>query len=56
MFLIKNDKGLLTEVGFSKNFIIQLFSDFENILTEEYENHLNFVKNEEENFVEIILS
>ena len=47
MFLIKDDKNLLKEVGFSKNNTNQLSLEFENILLEEYEQYLNYIKNEE---------
>ena len=51
MFLIKDDKNLLKEIGFSKNDINLLSLEFKNILLEEYENYLDYVKNEEESMV-----
>ena len=42
MFLIKDDKNLLKEVGFSKNDINLLSLEFKNILLGEYENYLDY--------------
>ena len=44
MFLIKDDKNLLKEVGFSKNDVNLLSLEFKNILLEEHENYLDYVK------------
>ena len=55
MFLIINDKNLLKEIGFSKNNINQLSLYFKNILLEEYENYLDYIKNEEESVIEKFL-
>ena len=55
MFLPKDDKILLKEVGFSKNDINQLSLEFKNILLEENEQYLDYVKNEEESVIEKIL-
>ena len=55
-FLIKHDRNLLKEIGFSKNNIDQLSLEFKNILIEEYEQYLDYVKNEEESFTEIFLN
>ena len=43
MFLIKDDKNLIKEVGFSKNDINLLSLEFKNILLEEYENYLDCI-------------
>ena len=51
MFLIKDDKNLLKEVGFSKNDINSLSLEFKNILLEEYEVYLDYIKNEEESVI-----
>ena len=56
IFLIQNDENLLKEIGFSKNYINNLNSEFKNILLEEYENYLYFIKNEEESIKEKILN
>ena len=56
MFLIKDDKNLLKEVGFSKNDINSLSLEFKNILLEEYENYLDYIKNEEESILEQFLN
>ena len=56
MFLIKDDKNLLKEVGFSKNDINLLSLEFKNILLKEYENYLDYIKNEEESVIEKFLN
>jgi len=56
MFLIKDDKNLLKEVGFSKNDINLLSLEFKNILLGEYENYLDYTKNEEESRIERFLN
>ena len=56
MFLIKDDKNLLKEVGFSKKDINLLSLEFKNILLEEYENHLDYVKDQEESLIEKFLN
>ena len=56
MFLIKDDKKLLKEVGFSKNDITLLSLEFKKILLEEYENNLDYIKNEEESVIEKFLN
>ena len=56
MFLIKDDKNLFKKVGFSKNDINLLSLEFKNILLEEYENYLDYVKNQEESVIERFLN
>ena len=53
IFLIQNDKNLLTELGFSKNDINQLNLEFKNILINEFEEYLDYIKNEEESVLQI---
>ena len=52
IFLIQNDKNLLKEIGFSKNDINLLNLEFKNILLEEFENYLDYIKNQEESILE----
>ena len=54
IFLIQNDKNLLKEIGFSKKDIIRLSIEFKNILLEEFEDYLSYIKNEEESILEKI--
>ena len=56
IFLIQSDKTLLKEIGFSKNDINLLKLDFKNILTEQNEDYLDYIKNEEESKIEKILN
>ena len=56
IFLIQNDKNLLREVGFSKNDIDRLNLDFKNILIEQNEEYLDYIKNEEESILEKFLN
>ena len=56
IFLIQNDKNLLKEIGFSKNIINLLNLEFKNILLEEFENYLDYIKNEEESILEKFLN
>ena len=48
IFLIQNHKKLLKEIGFSKNDFNLLKLEFKKILLEEYENYLDYIKNQEE--------
>ena len=52
IFLIQNDKNLLKEIGFSKNDINLLNLEFKNILSEEFENCLDYIKDQEESILE----
>ena len=56
IFLIQNDKNLLHEVGFSERDIISLSKEFKNILMEQNEEYLDYIKNEEESIIEKILN
>ena len=56
IFLIQNDKNLLKEIGFSKNDINRVSIEFTNILSEEFEDYLSYIKNEEESILEKILN
>ena len=47
IFLIQNDKNLLHEVGFSERDINRLNLEFKNILIEQNEEYLDYIKNEE---------
>ena len=51
LFLIKNDKGLLREVGFSERDFNRLNLEFKNILIDKHEEYLDFIKNEEESII-----
>ena len=55
IYLIQNDKNLLNEIGFSKNDINGLNLEFKNILLEEYEDYLDYIKNQEESILEKFL-
>ena len=48
MFLVKKDVDLLNECGFLKNDVSSFCLEFEEILLEQNEDYLNYVKNEEE--------
>ena len=54
-FLIQNDKKLLLKIGFSERNINRLILEFKNILTEEFEEILDYVRNEEESKIERFL-
>ena len=56
IFLIQNDKNLLHEVGFSQRDINRLSIEFKNILLEEFEDYLSYIKNVEESVIERILN
>ena len=56
IFLIQNDKNLLKEIGFSKNDTNRLSIEFKNVLLEEFEDYLSYIKNEEESILEKILN
>ena len=52
LFLIKDEKILLKEFGFSKGIINQLSLEFKNILLREYEQYLDYIKNEKKSVIE----
>ena len=56
ILLIQSDKTLLKEIGFSKNDINLLKLEFKNILIEQNEDYLDYIKNEEESKIEKILN
>ena len=56
IFLNQNDKNLLKEIGFSKNDINLLNLEFKNILLEEFENFLDYIKDREESILEKFLN
>ena len=51
IFLIQNDKYFLKEIGFSKNYINLLNLEFKNILLEEFEDYLDYIKDREESIL-----
>ena len=55
MLLIKNDKDFLLEIGFSERDINHLNLEFKNILLDQHEEYLNYIKTEEESIIENIL-
>ena len=56
IFLIQNDKNLLKEIRFNENDINLLSLEFENILIEQNENLLSYIKNQEESIIEKFLN
>ena len=56
IFLIKNDKDLLLEIGFSERDINRLNLEFKNISIEQHEEYFDYVKNEEESVIEKFLN
>ena len=56
IFLTRNGKNLLKEIGFSENDIDLLNLEFKNILLEEFEEYLSYIKNQEESIIEKILN
>ena len=56
IFLIQNNKNFLKEIGFNENDINLLKLEFENILIEQTENLLSYIKNQEESIIEKILN
>ena len=56
MFLIQNDKNFLNEIGFSQRDINRLNLEFKNILIDQHEKYLDYIKNEEECIFERFLN
>ena len=56
VFLIRNDKYKLHEIGFSERDINRLNLEFKNFLINHHENSLDYIKNEEESIIEKILN
>ena len=56
IFLIINDKDFLRECGFLEDDINRLNKEFKNILVEQNEEYLSYIKNEEESIVERFLN
>ena len=56
IFLIQNDNNLLREIGFSKTDTNLLNLEFKNILLEEFENYLDYIKDQEESILEKFLN
>ena len=56
LFLFRNDENFLREIGFSEHDIDCLILKFKTILTEKYEEYLDFIKNEEESVIERFLN
>ena len=55
MFLIKNDRDLLHEIGFSERDINRLKLEFRNFLIKQNEELLDYIKNAEESAIEKFL-
>ena len=55
IFLNQNDNDLLKECGFLKSDNNRLNKEFKTILTEQNEEYLDFIKNEEEAVIERFL-
>ena len=56
IFLIQNDKNLLKEIGFAKADINNLNLEFKNIILEEFENYLDYIKDQEDSILEKFLN
>ena len=56
IFLIKNDMNFLRETGFSEHDINRLNLQFKNLLTEQDEEYLDYIKNEAESAIERFLN
>ena len=55
IFLFQNDKDFIREVGFSERIITRVNLGLKNILIEQHEEYLDYVRNEEESIVERFL-
>ena len=56
MFLNKIDVDLLVDIGFSGKDFNRLSFEFKNFLYEQFEDYLNYIKNEDESLIEEILN
>ena len=56
LFFFQNDNDFLREVGFSESDFNRLNLEFKNILMEEHEEYLEYVKDLEDSFVERFLN
>ena len=56
IFLNKDDKNFLREIDFSERDINRLNLEFKNILIEQHEEYVAYIKNEEESIIEKILN
>ena len=56
IFLIQNDKNLLKQIGFSKNDNNLINLEFKNFFLEEYENYLDYIKDQEKSIPETFLN
>ena len=56
MFSIKNDNDLLADCGFLKIDINCLNLEFKNILMEQNEEYIDYIRNEEKSIIEKFLS
>ena len=56
IILTQNDKNLLREIGFGEHDINRLNLELKNLITEQHEEYLDYVKNEEESVIEKVLN
>ena len=56
LFLIKNDKVFLLEIGLSERENNRLNLGFKNIVLEQQEKYMDYVKNEDESVIEKFLN
>ena len=56
IFLVQNDKTLLNGIRFSKNDINRLSLELKNIVIEQHEEYMDYIKNEEESILEKFLN
>ena len=56
MFIIENDSDLLQECGFLKSDNNRKHEGFKNILMEQNEDYLDYIKDEEESIIEKLLN
>ena len=56
IYIFQNDENLLREIGFSERDNYRLNLEYKNIIIEQREEYLAYVKNEEESHIEKILS